>query len=197
MRFFLCIIGLLAASFFVQEFIPAFEWAYSARLLIVHITFLTVAVAVPFPAMLTFAMMCGFVWDARYHMPVYPPDAIGGVLTQAELPFGFTIFIFGLTGALIQGVRPLFRRGRWELPVLMIGICTSLALLIEYLVISFHRGGLEISPEFWWKLLMTGLFSALISPFLLLLLTRLASRTRFRLRTEGLKRRHNYYGDAL
>ena len=110
---------------------------------------------------------------------------------------GFTIFIFGITGALIQGLRPLFRRGRWELPVLMIGICTALGLLMEYLVISFHRGGLSFPPELWWKLLMTALFSALVSPFILLLLNRLADRVRYKIRMEGLKRRYSYDGDTL
>jgi len=100
-------------------------------------------------------------------------------------------------GLMIQGVRPLFRLGRWELPVFMIGLCTTLSLLIEYLVISFHRGGLEIPAELCWKLLMTAMFSSLISPFLLLLLNRLADRFRYRIRMKGLKRRYTYDGDAI
>ena len=79
----------------------------------------------------------------------------------------------------------------------MIGICTALALIMEYLVICFHRGGLEFPAELWWKLLMTALFSSLVSPFLLLLLSRLADRVRYKIRTEGLKRRYSYDGDAL
>ncbi len=197
MKFFAACTLLLLLSFFIQEFVPVFEWAFSSRLLLVHTTFLAIAVAVPFPAMLAYAFTAGFLWDARYHLPVYPADAASGVLTQAELPFGFTIFIFGITGALIQGIRPLFRRGRWELPVFMVGLCIALGLLIEYLILSFHRGGLEIPPELWWRLLMSGLFSALVSPFLLLLLSRLAVRMRYQLRSEERKRRHTYDGDAL
>jgi hypothetical protein len=197
MKFFIFVTVAFLASFIMQEFIPAFEWAYLSRILLVHITFLAIAAAVPFPAMLLYALIGGFTWDARHHIPIYPPEATAGIFIQAELPFGFTIFIFGLTGALIQGVRPLFRKGRWELPVLMIGICTSLGLLLEYLVISFHRGGLEIPVELWWKLLMSGLFSALVSPFLLLLLSRLGARFRYRLRSKNSYRRHNYDGDAI
>lgn len=191
------LILLLAAAFVLQEFVPVFDWAYSSRLLLVHTAFYTFAVAIPFPAMLTLALVAGFVWDARYHLPVYTTDAMAGGFVQSELPFGFTIFVFGLMGALIQGVRPLFRRGRWELPVFMVGLCTALGLLLEYLVISFHRGGLEIPAELWWKLLMTALFSSLISPFLLLLLSRLADRVRYRIRMDGLKRRYTYDGDAI
>ncbi|MEM6915282.1 MAG: hypothetical protein AAF491_01855 [Verrucomicrobiota bacterium] len=197
MRFYLIILGLLLASFFLQEFIPVFEWAYSSRLLLVHTVFFTIAIAVPFPVMLLLALATGFLWDARYHVPVVSPEAAADALATSELPFGFTIFILGVTGALIQGVRPLFRRGRWELPVFMIGLCTVLGLLLQYLAISFHRGGLELPPELVWKLMMTGLFSALISPFLLLLLTRLADRTRFRIRSEDQKRRHSYDGDTI
>ena len=43
-------------------------------------------------------------------------------------------------------------RGRWELPVFMIGLCTTLGLLLECLVISVHLRGLEIPAELWWKL---------------------------------------------
>lgn len=197
MRFFLITLLLLPVSFVVQEFLPVFDWFYGSRLLLVHTVFLAIAAAVPFPAMLTAAFIGGFLWDARYHVPIYTDEGTLGVLTQSELPFGFTILLFGITGALIQGVRPLFRRGRWELPVFMIGLCTGLMLLIEYLVIGFHRGQLETPPEFWWKLLMTSLFSSLVSPFLLLLLSRVAERMRYRIRTDGLKRRHTYDGDAL
>ncbi|HRQ87762.1 MAG TPA: hypothetical protein PLA50_03130 [Bacteroidia bacterium] len=197
MRFFLLTVGLLVAAFILQEFVPVFGWAYGSRLLLVHTVFLAAAVAVPFPAMLSLALVSGFLWDARYHVPVYAAETSLGIVAQSEVPFGFTIFLFGLTGALIQGVRPLFRRGRWELPVLMIGLCTGLCLLIEYLLISFHRGGLAVPAEFWWKLLMTSLFSSLVSPFLLLLLSRVAERMRFRIRMEGLKRRHIPDGDAI
>ncbi len=117
MKFFIFVTVAFLASFIVQEFIPAFEWAYLSRLLLVHITFLAIAAAVPFPAMLLYALIGGFIWDARHHIPIYPPEATAEIFIQAELPFGFTIFIFGLTGALIQGVRPLFCKGigpfRW------------------------------------------------------------------------------------
>lgn len=197
MKFFALLAGMLLLSFILQEFLPVFNWAYGSRLMLVHTVFLAAAVAAPFPVMLALALVTGLIWDARYHIPVYPDEATLGMLTQSEIPFGFTILLFGIMGALIQGVRPLFRRGRWELPVFMIGLCTGLTLLIEYLVISFQRGGLEISMELWWKLLMTALFSSLVSPFLLLLLSRVADRMRYRIRTEGLKRRHTYDGDAL
>ncbi len=197
MKFLLFLGALLLLAFVLQEFVPVLEWAYGSRLLLVHAVFLAAAVSVPFPAMLAMALATGFLWDARHHVPVYPDGDALGLLSQTELPFGFTIFLFGVAGSLIQGVRPLFRRGRWELPVLMIGLCTGLMLLVEYLVISFHRGDLVVPPEFWWKLLMSALFSSLVSPFLLLLLSRAAERMRYRIHIGGPKRRHIHDGDAL
>ncbi len=188
----------IALSFFVQEFIPFFVWAYYSRMLVVHTVYYCVAVSVPFPVMLLLALLTGFVWDARYHIPIHVMNTASvSESVQVELPFGFTIFILGLMGAFIQGVRPLFRRGRWELPVFLIGFCVSLGLLLEYSLISFQRGGLEIPMEFWWKILMTGLFTTLLSPFLLLLFSRLASRVGYKIQMSGASRKYRYDGDAF
>jgi hypothetical protein len=189
--YFPIVVLLLFLSFFVQEFLPMIEWAFFARLLIVHAMFYSIAITVPYPLMLLLAAGTGYLWDARYHVPVYPPES-----THPELTFGFSIFLFGLLGSLIQGVRPLFRRGRWELPVFMIGICTLAGQVIQYLVISFHRGGLYLAPEMWFKILMNSLFVMLAAPIILLLLSRLAKMTGYRIRLEGITRRRSY-GNTL
>jgi len=196
MIFYLFVFLAISLSFFVQEFVPYFEWAFFSRLLIVHTVFYCSAVSVQFPVMLLFAVYAGFIWDARYHVPVYTETTLSGPV-QAELPFGLSILIFGLMGSFIQGVRPLFRRGRWEMPVFLVGLCTALGLILEYLLICFHRGGLEFPPELWWKLFMTALFSSLVSPFLLLLFSRLADRVGFKIRMDGITRRYQYDGDAF
>ena len=54
--------------------------------------------------MLLLALATGFAWDARYFVPLGQ---------DSELVFGLTILLYGLAGSFIQGVRPLFRRGRW------------------------------------------------------------------------------------
>jgi len=197
MRFHLAAALILAAAFVLQEFVPVVPWAFSARLYLVHTAFLAVAVAVPFPAMLLFAFGTGFLWDARYHIPVASGGWEQGVIAHTELPFGFAILVFGACGAFIQGVRPVFRRGRWGLPITMISLCVMGGLLFEYLVISFHRGGLHFPVEFWWKLAVSGLFSALVSPFLLLWLGFLADRARFPIQIDQKRRRHQHDGDAF
>lgn len=187
MKYFLLVIVLLLLSFVGQEFVPAVEWAYFARLLLVQTTFFCVAITVPYPVMLILAAATGFLWDARYHIPVYPEDSL-----HAELEFGFTIFLYGLMGSIIQGVRPLFRRGRWEMPVFLIGICTFLCLVIQYLVLSFHRGELYLSTQMWFQMLMTSLFSMAAAPLILLLLSKMAKWTGYRIRLEGIAPKLRY-----
>ena len=183
---------LLALSFVFQEFMPPIEWAYYARPLLIHATFFCLAVTVPYPAMLGLAFLGGYVYDARYHVAIQ--NTAGESTT--ELAFGLTILLFALMGSFIQGVRPLFRRGRWELPVLMVGICTMVTLTFEYSIISFRRGGLDLSPEIWFKMLMSSLFSMIGAPILLILLTTIAKATGYRIKLQGISRNYNY-GNSL
>ena len=118
----------------------------------------------------------------------------GGELVglEVDLPFGYTIFLYGLLGSLMQGVRPLFRRGRWELPSIMIGFATLLLLLFEYLFINFRRGEFFFPVEVWHKILSSALLSMLVAPLVFLLLYRLAASAGYRIRYEGLARRREY-----
>lgn len=188
MIYYLIVLLSICLSFVLQEFVPVFEWAYGARLMLVFTVFLCAAVTLPFPVMLLLAVFTGFIWDARYHVPLGD---------SGELSFGLSIFILGLLGLFIQGVRPLFSRGRWEVPVFMIGTMVMLGLIVEFLMISFHRGGIDFPAGIWFKILMTSLFSMLIAPFILLLLSRLAKRTGFRIRLEGITRNLDHYGDSF
>ena len=127
MMFCLLLAVTLALSFLAQEFLPVVTWAYEARVLLVTVVFFAGAAALPFPLMLVFAFATGFVWDAR-HLVIEAAPAGGwfpGEVIEAGLPspsFGYSILLYGLLGSLMQGIRPLFRRGRWELPVLLCGI---------------------------------------------------------------------------
>lgn len=196
MVYWISILFIILVSFPLQEFAPDFTWAYHSKVLLVHSVFFAAAVSVPFPVMLIYALVAGFIWECRYHMPIGNLETAVSA-TQFELPFGFTILIFGLLGVFIQGVRPFFRQGRWGLPVLMVGVCTLLGLLIEYLVISFNRGGLFMSTDFWFKILMTALFSTLLAPFLLLLFSRIANLTGYQISLEGITRRYSYDGNDI
>jgi hypothetical protein len=190
----------VALSFGAQEFVPAFEFAQQARFLLPPVVFFSSALSVSFPMMLLLAFFTGFVWDARNlpykedkgHAVVITADA--GLMPDVEkrpeiggsLPFGYTIFLFGALGSLMQGVRPLFKRGRWELPVLMVGVAIMGWLLVEYLLMSFLRGSFIFPYGMWTKLVTDTLLAMLVSPVLLYLLHSVASRLRFEAPQDGL-----------
>ncbi|MEZ5300208.1 MAG: hypothetical protein R3F11_06010 [Verrucomicrobiales bacterium] len=144
--------------------------------------------------MLFFAFGTGFLWDGLTLPLVDDLDvgtAVGQSLQGSDLPFGYSIFLYALMGSLMQGIRPLFRRGRWELPVLMTGVATALLLAFEYLFInfrSFHIGGLRYENAIAWKIATTALLSMLAAPVVFFSFYRLARAVGYQIRYDGLRR---------
>lgn len=189
---------LLLITFVVQEFIPGIPMANHATLLLPPVFFFSAAVAVPFPMMLLLSFVTGLLWDAR-HLPAVRESAksaadglAGGVLATPEtvgggMVFGLSIVIFTLLGLFLQGVRPLFKRGRVELPVLLVGFTTFVWLLMEYLVVTFIRGSLFFPAAMWTKMVTDSMLAMLAAPLLFLLLYSLAGLSRYEIRYEGLR----------
>ena len=194
----------------LQDFIPAFDWAYGSRIFLVPVVFFACSLSVPFPLMLLMAFFTGFLWDARNLVnPDYTEKLVAGqagsnihfgdvgqmayqletAIPHTGATFGFSIFLYILLGCMMQGIRPLFRRGRWELPVLMTGVGTFLLLLLEFLWINFRRGGFVFPLEVWYHLLTTALLSMFVAPLIFFLLHTLARLCGYRIRHTGLNRR--------
>ena len=205
MLFNLIVVFLLALSIITEEFLPSIEIAQNARLFIGPVFFFAASVSVPFPVMLVMAFATGLLWDARY-LPFVAQDsgaeklaglandngiaAFNSVIsTGADLGFGYSILLFGVLGALMQGIRPLFKKGRLELPVLMVGFVTATWLLVQYLLIAFLRGSLYFPSEVWTKLVTDTLLAMLASPILFLMLHTLAKTTHYEIKYEGLRYR--------
>lgn len=204
MIFNLIVCVLMLLTFAVQEFIPGIEIAQFATLFLPVVFFLAASVAVPFPVMLVLAFLSGLVWDARHLPPVEMAadfsassldlGTVAGDVAEmraGELGFGFSIILFGLMGALMQGVRPLFKRGRLELPVLMVGFATAGWLLIQYLLMAFLRGSLYFETAVWTKLITATLLAMLASPVIFLVLHLLARATVYEIKYEGLRLRYD------
>lgn len=191
---------LLLITFMVQEFIPGLEIAQFATLFLPAVFFFCASVAAPFSVMLLLAFITGFLWDAR-HLPGITDSLAGmedvfgtgadvelGALTH-PLPFGLSIVLFGMLGTLMQGIRPLFKRGRLELPVLMVGVATFVWLLSQYLVITFLRGSLQFPGGVWSKMITDTLLAMLASPLIFLLLYSLARLSSYEIKYDGLRYR--------
>ncbi|MDG2123295.1 MAG: hypothetical protein P8J87_06345 [Verrucomicrobiales bacterium] len=182
---------LLAGSFVAQAFVPTIDWAFRSTLYVVHLVFFSGAVTVSYPVMLAMAFCAGFAWDALTIVDV--PVAAGSVpMTAGSLSFGYSILLFGMTGSLMQGIRPLFRRGRWELPVLMAGLAMMTYLTLEYLLLNLMRGGFVFPEAVWYKILTMSLMTTMVAPLLFLTLYRLAKLTGYEIRYDGLKTKGNY-----
>ena len=158
---------LMGAGAVLGDFIPSLSIAFGARLLLLPVIFFACALTVRFPMMLAFAFVAGISWDAR-HMVV--GDGVGA-------GFGYSVFLFALTGSLLQGVRPLFRRGRWELPLFIVGAATLILLSAEWFLISFLRGSFSWSGDFWYRVWATTLLCMLISPLIFYLIFSLGRLT--------------------
>lgn len=191
---------LLLLTFVVQEFIPGIPMAQYATLFLPPVFFFAASVAVPFPVMLLLAFVTGFLWDARHVPGVFEPagraanSLVSGGQHLPELgvatggsAFGLSILLFGLLGIFLQGVRPLFKRGRLELPVLLVGFTTFAWLLSQYMVMTFLRGSLFFPPLVWTKMITDTLLAMLAAPLIFLLLYSLAGLSRYEIKYEGLR----------
>jgi hypothetical protein len=198
--YYLAVFLILVLTFGLQEFMPVIEFAQQARVLLPPVFFFSSALSVSFPVMLVLALFTGLVWDAR-NLPYRETKAPAAVSMElglenespsmreggtADLPVGYSMILFGVAGSLMQGIRPLFKRGRWELPVFMVGVATFVWLLVEYLLMSFLRASFDFHPDLWTKLMTNSLLAMLVSPLLLFLLHTLARLCHYEVKNEGI-----------
>lgn len=198
MMFNAIVLVMIFVAFALEEFIPAVAMAHNARLFLAPVFFFCASVAVPFPMMLCLAFTTGLLWDARY-LPMVSIDSgveqvasasLGGVTSSGnDLGFGISILLFGVLGMLMQGIRPLFRKGRWEMPVLMVGLVMIVWLLTQYLLMTFLRGEVFFPRQLWVKLVSDALMAMLASPLMYLCLHSLAGATNYEIKYEGLRYR--------
>ncbi|MFT4548940.1 MAG: hypothetical protein ACI9UA_006278 [Pseudoalteromonas tetraodonis] len=191
MRFNLATFLIVFLALVIQELILPLNWAHGAFLFIAAAAFFCCAISVPFPVMLGLAFFTGLIWDGLHVIIPSEVELSNPQAALKDIKFGYSILLFGVLGGFMQGVRPLFRRGRWELPIIMTGVGTFLFLLIQYLLVNFTLGGLVFPERIWFKLMATALLSMLISPLVFFILHRLAIMTDYQIRYEGFRRRLN------
>ena len=192
-RYSLITILLLLAAFVVQQFLPAFTSIHQSRILLVQLVFLCAAVTVGPPTMLLLAFIGGFFWDA--HCALGPHGGDPEVYTQQveSLRFGYSIFLFGAMGFLMQGIQPLFKQGKWQFSALLSGIAIFLYLAAEYVIINFVRGEFTLSKATILQMAFTSLLTMLFSPLVFWLLFRIARACDHSINPEaGRKRRRAY-----
>ena len=185
-RFFLILLFAAFGALVAQHFIPALEFMGGARVLLMPLVFFFGALALPFSGMLALAFACGFMWDALtvqiLEIGMGPANIGTGPMSGSvvEIGLGWSIVLYAVLGAVMSGFRPLFQKGRWEIHCLMSGVCTSLIVLSEFLMISVRRAALynvpfEFSRDIWWRIGGPGLVALVLAPIVFFFLKSLAA----------------------
>lgn len=188
-RYTFTLLLLVLLALIVEQFIPAFTGLHGSRLMLVTLVFLCASVTVPAPIMLLLAFVCGFLTDAQNTLGPHGGDPEVYQPAIQPLRFGYSIVLYGVIGYLMQGIRPLFRQGKWQFSAFLSGVSVFLYLAAEYLLINFIRGGFEFSEPTFLKILFSSTLTTLFSPLVFWILFRLADRTGYVIRFEAAKKR--------
>ncbi len=178
--------GVLLISMFValvvQHFIGPLPVIH-ARVMLMPIVMFYGALAMPVAGMLALAFVGGLMWDALSTQ--YVDGAV-------EVSAGWSIVLYAALGAIMNGFRPLFQRGRWEIHCLLTGFCTSALVLAEYLMLTIRRQPVQFifNHDIWWRIGGAGIVAAFLSPLVFFLFNYLAALTGYDPQPErdGLKR---------
>ena len=142
-------------AFVIQHALPPMTDLQGARVLLVPLVFCYAAVVLPFPAMLAAAFYTGFFSDLFYlHI-------VGG---EVEIPLGFSIVYFVVLGCVANGFRKDQEAAKVWGFALLSGAGTSAFLLLQFMMITWHRGGWEWCGAVTWRIVAPGVMAALIAP---------------------------------
>ncbi len=191
-RYFLTVLLILLAAFIFRQFIPVLPDFFYARVFLVPLIFLCAAVTVQLPAMLIYSFICGFLWDAQH--TVLPVTGDIEVYSEpiSTLRFGYSIILFAIAGLTMQGVQPIFREGKWQVSVMVTGLALFLYLLLELMLLSFVQGQILLSLPTIRFILASSAITMFASPFVFLLLFKLAKTFRYTITYDGLRRGKGY-----
>ncbi len=142
----------------VQHFIGAFP-VLGGHVLLLPVVFFYAAAALPLWGMLLAAFGAGLMWDC---LTVVPVDG------RVDNAFGTSLLLYGALGAVMNGLHPLFIKGRWQIHCLLTGVLTALLVLIEFLILTFRREPFALvwPRDVWMRILGSGLAAALVAPVL-------------------------------
>jgi hypothetical protein len=128
--------------------------------------------ALPYPLVLALSFFAGLLLDALTVQVIGAGDS-----ARVEIALGWSIIVYAVLASIMHGLRPLFIRGRWEIHCIMSGVCTSLILLAQYLMITFRRGSIVFTPEAWWQIGGPGMIAMIMAPLLFWLLHTIGDAT--------------------
>ncbi len=147
-----------------QSYLPPIPSFLGAWVMIFPVILAYGALALPFPAVLALGFCNGLIYDAL-NVQFVRSDLFAADAAQVmEITLGTSIIVHTFLAVLVHGLRPLFLRGRWDIHCLASGFCGAMIPLSEYLLLTFHRGGLVFPREVWARALLPGFFAMLLAP---------------------------------
>lgn len=182
MIFFAVLVFSMFVSLILQHFIGPLPVIH-ARVLLMPVIMFYGTLALPLHGMLALTFFGGLMWDALCTQHVE-----GAV----EISPGWSIVLFAALGAIMSGFRPLFLRGRWEIHCLLTGVCTSVMVLAEYLMITIRRQPVQFifNDEVWWRIGGAGLAAAFLAPLIFFIFNYLAALTGYDPQPERAEPKH-------
>jgi cell shape-determining protein MreD len=142
-------------AFVVQHALPPMDGLHGARVVLAPLVFCYGAIVLPFPAMLAAAFYMGLFSDLFYlHLA-------GG---EVEIPLGVSIIYFVILGCLVGGFRNRPEATKIWVFSLLSGVGTCAFLLMQFLLITWHRGGWDWAEAVAWRILAPGVMAALLAP---------------------------------
>ena len=173
------LLALALAAMVLQIFLPPLGGAGGGAAAMVFPLFVFFgAVAFPYPAALLLAGATGLAWD------LLTAQFVDGAF---EIRPGTSMLIYGLLATVMHGFRPLYLRGRWFVHWLLCGVFTSAAILVEFLLLGYHRQSFApFTHEVWVRILAPGVLTAALAPLVFFALAPLVPRrvSRLELGTE-------------
>lgn len=179
----LCMLLCTLLGCILQQFLPSMESFYGARIFIFPLIFLCAASSVRLPMMLFLAFCCGFLWDAQHILG--PHGGLSEIYHSPveSLPFGYSIFLFTAVGLLMQGVSPLFAKGKWYVLCLFSGLVLFFYLIFEFFFINFMRGDFSLPSDALYKMYLSSIFTLTFSPAIFWFFFSIAKRCGYPLST--------------
>jgi len=176
----------------MQQFLPSLSTLYDARILIFPLVFLCAAVSVDFASMLLLAFICGFLWDAQN--TVSPSTGNPNIYSDPieTLRFGYSIILYAIMGCFMQGIQPLFKKGKWYFTSLLTGLAIFLYLFSEYLLINFVRGNFTFPATTFYQIYLTSALTMLFSPIIFWMIYQLSSACKHEIRYKGLRKKTRF-----
>ena len=171
-RYFFVTLLFLAVGIIAQQWIyGASVTPFGVPILIIPALFLCISCAQSYTNTLIFAVLAGFIWDADHTLTSFQlPFQLAenrDIATPDNLRFGYSIFLFGLTGFFIKFIQASLPIRGLFINTLLVALSFLLYLIMEATLFCFIQGSFPTNFSILLFITKTVGISSIIAPFCL------------------------------